>query len=262
MTEHPRASPNGGAALAWTDVGKRYGGAVALEGVTLAVASGALVALVGASGSGKTTLLRTVNRLVVPDEGVVRVDGLDVADRVPAKLRRGVGYVIQTIGLLPHLSVAQNIALVPRLLGWSPVERANRVAELLDLVALPRAYAERRPAELSGGQAQRVGLARALAARPGVLLMDEPFGALDPVTRDELGRATRALHERLGLTTLMVTHDMTEALLLADRVVVLDAGRVIADATPTELIAGHPDPVVSALLAVPRDQARRLAALA
>lgn len=248
-------------AVRFEGVTKRYGATHALDDVTLDCAPGSLTALVGASGSGKTTLLRTVNRLVMPDGGRVLADGRDLGGEPVEAWRRSVGYVIQSTGLLPHLTVAENIGLVPRLLGWSVADRAARVAELLELVALPLSFADRRPDALSGGQAQRVGVARALAARPRLLLMDEPFGALDPVTRDELGRATHALHERLGLTTLMVTHDVTEALLLADRIAVLHDGRLIADATPAELIAGHHDPVVAALLAVPRDQARRLAAL-
>lgn len=254
MTDAPSA-------VAWEGVSRRYGEAVALDGFTLDVPAGTLLALVGASGSGKTTLLRTVNRLVRPDEGRVRVDGRDVGDGPVEALRHDIGYVIQSIGLLPHLTVAENIAIVPRLLGWSAERRRERVAELLDLVSLPFALAGRRPAELSGGQAQRVGVARALAAGPKLMLMDEPFGALDPVTRDELGRATRDLHERLGLTTILVTHDVGEALLLADRIAVLGEGRLLADAAPTELIGGHPDPAVDALFAVPRAQARRLARL-
>ena len=255
------APGTGHQALAFDGVTRRYGRAVALDHVTLSVATGALVALVGASGSGKTTLLKTVNRLVVPDAGTVRIDGRDVADRPAAALRRGIGHVIQTTGLLPHLTVAENIALVPRLLGWSEAERRARVTELLALVSLPPDFAGRRPAQLSGGQAQRVGVARALAARPRLMLMDEPFGALDPVTRDELGRAYRDLHERLDLTTVMVTHDMTEALLIADRIVVLAGGRVVADAAPAELMRDAQEGEVAALLSVPRTQAARLAEL-
>ena len=242
-------------------ISKRYGDTPALDAVSLTVPAGQLVALVGASGSGKTTLLKTINRLVELDAGTVRVAGREAADVPVTDWRRGIGYAIQTVGLMPHLTVAENIALVPRLLGWSALSRAERVTELLDLVALPAAFATRRPSELSGGQAQRVGVARALAARPALMLMDEPFGALDPVTRDELGRTYRALHKRLGLTTIMVTHDVTEALLLADRVVVLAGGRVIADAAPGALLDGHMDERVDALLSVPREQAARLAAL-
>jgi osmoprotectant transport system ATP-binding protein len=170
-------------------IGKSFDGgrAFALRGVGLTVPAGAFVALVGQSGSGKTTTLKTINRLVEPDEGVVRIDG-QPADAEPGpRLRRRIGYVFQGIGLFPHLSVGENIAVGPRLAGWTRERIAARTGELLDLVALPRAFAARRPAELSGGQQQRVGLARALAAEPKIMLMDEPFGALDPVTRLELG---------------------------------------------------------------------------
>ena len=243
-------------------VGKRYGERVVLDRVGLSVARGTLLALVGSSGSGKTSLLKTINRLIVPDEGSIRLGGRDVRAIPATELRRTIGYVFQGIGLFPHMTVAENIAVVPRLTGASPAERAARVAELLTLIALPPEMAARYPRQLSGGQAQRVGVARALAARPALMLMDEPFGALDPVTRDELGRAYRALHDALGLTTLMVTHDMTEALLLADRIVVLADGQVRADGTPAELIRGHPDPIVAELVAVPQRQAARLAELA
>jgi osmoprotectant transport system ATP-binding protein len=241
-------------------ISKRFAGHVALDAVTLAVPAGMFVALVGRSGSGKTTLLKSINRLVEPEEGTIRIDGRD-ARAVPApELRRGIGYAIQGVGLFPHMGVAENIAIVPRLSGASGEEREARVAELLALVDLPGEFAARMPRSLSGGQAQRVGLARALASRPPLMLMDEPFGALDPVTRDELGRAYRALHDKLGLTTIMVTHDMTEALLLADRIVVLAGGRIRADAPPAKLLDDD-DKEVRALVAVPRRQVERLAAL-
>ncbi|HEY1604899.1 MAG TPA: ATP-binding cassette domain-containing protein [Allosphingosinicella sp.] len=242
-------------------VGKRRGGRLVLDGVSLSVPAGAFVALVGPSGSGKTTLLKTINRLVEPDTGTIRLDGKDVRATPAPALRRRIGYAFQGIGLFPHMNVAENIGIVPSLSGAPAAERAARVAELLDLVALGPDFAARAPRTLSGGQAQRVGLARALAARPSLMLMDEPFGALDPLTRDELGRAYRALHDRLGLTTIMVTHDMTEALLLADRIVVLIDGRIRADAAPAALLAGHGDEAVRALVAVPRLQAERIAAL-
>jgi osmoprotectant transport system ATP-binding protein len=236
---------------------KRHGGRAALEGVSLSVAASEFVALVGPSGSGKTTLLKSINRLVEPDEGSIRIDGRGVRDMKLAALRHGIGYVIQSIGLFPHMNVAENIGIVPRLMGQ---RAADRTAALLDLVALPAEMAARYPRELSGGQAQRVGFARALAAGPKLMLMDEPFGALDPVTRDALGQAYRALHDRLGLTTLMVTHDVAEALLLADRIVVLIEGRIRADAAPAALMAAD-DPDVRAMIDVPRRQAARLAAL-
>jgi osmoprotectant transport system ATP-binding protein len=240
---------------------KAHGSRAAVDDISLSIASGTLLALVGPSGSGKTSLLKMINRLIAPDAGSVRIDGVDVRDTQAAELRRRIGYVIQGIGLFPHMTVAENIAIMPRLIGMPIAERVARVAELLTLVALPQDMAARYPRQLSGGQAQRVGVARALAARPSIMLMDEPFGALDPVTRDELGQAYRRLHDDLGLTTIMVTHDMTEALLMADRIVVLHEGRIRADATPAELIAGHPDLIVAELIAIPRRQAERLAAL-
>jgi osmoprotectant transport system ATP-binding protein len=244
-------------------VGKSFDGgrAFALRDVSLSIPAGTFIALVGQSGSGKTTTLKTINRLVEPDRGEVRIAGRAVRDQPGPQLRRGVGYVFQGIGLFPHLTVGENIAAGPRLVGWASDRIAARISELLDLVALPRALAGRRPAELSGGQQQRVGLARALAAGPQIMLMDEPFGALDPVTRLELGDAYRALHARLGLTTVMVTHDVQEAVLLADRMVVMKDGRVLADDAPRALLAGHPDADVAALMATPRVQAERVAAL-
>jgi osmoprotectant transport system ATP-binding protein len=250
------------AAIVLEEVSKTYGGQTVLARTSLTVARGAFVALVGGSGAGKTTLLKLINGLSAPDAGRVLIDGADIAGRSGPELRRGVGYVFQEIGLFPHMTVARNIGITPELLGWPPAEIAARTAELLDLVALPREIAGRAPSELSGGQRQRVGVARALAARPAILLMDEPFGALDPVTRAALADDVRALHARLGLTTVMVTHDVGEALLLADKVVVMAGGRVLAQAAPRALLAGHPDPVVAELIAAPKRQAQRLAELA
>ncbi len=237
---------------------KRYAGHEALARVSLEIPAGQFVALVGASGSGKTTLLKTINRLIVPDAGQVRVAGEDTTGVPAHQLRRRIGYVFQEIGLFPHLSIAENIAITPKLLGWERARMTGRVDELLDLVALPREVASRAPSELSGGQRQRVGVARALAAEPKIMLMDEPFGALDPLTRDALGTDYRALHEKLGLTTVMVTHDMTEAVLLADRIVVLEGGSIVADGRPGELLASTDNPEVRALLEAPRRQAERL----
>jgi osmoprotectant transport system ATP-binding protein len=249
-----------GPAVAFAGVTKAYaGGTIAVDGVSVEIAGGSFVALVGSSGSGKSTLLKMINRLIAPSAGEIRIGGAPVGDEPAYGLRRRIGYVFQNIGLFPHMSVAENIAIGLRLAG----ERTNaeRVAELLDLVELPREFAARRPDALSGGQRQRVGVARALATAPGLLLLDEPFGALDPVTRDQLGTAIRHLHDRLGLTTIMVTHDMAEALILADRVLVMDKGRIVADATPKALLAGEGGPVAAALVAVPREQARKLQAL-
>jgi osmoprotectant transport system ATP-binding protein len=237
----------------------RFGAVTAVGGVSCDIAQGSFVALVGASGSGKSTLLKTVNTLVEPTEGRVLFGGNAVGSLKPAQLRRRVGYVFQGIGLFPHFSVAENIAIGPRLAGEKLA--AGRIAELLELVELDSAFATRMPDELSGGQRQRVGVARALAGEPELLIMDEPFGALDPITRDALGRKVRELHDSLGLTTVMVTHDMAEALLLADRVLVMDRGALVADATPRALLAGAGGPEAQALVAVPREQAERLAAM-
>lgn len=237
---------------------KRYGETLAVDGISIDIARGCFVALVGASGSGKSTLLKTINRLIELDAGRIALDGVSVQSDLPL-LRRHFGYVFQHIGLFPHLTVAENIAIGLRIAG-RPVG-AERVAELLALVDLPPDIAKRMPDALSGGQRQRVGVARALAPEPHMLLMDEPFGALDPVTRDALGRRVRALHDRLGLTTIMVTHDMAEALILADRVLVMDAGRIVADASPSALMTGDHGAIVEDLLAVPREQARALAAI-
>jgi len=245
-------------AIQLSGVSQRYGVQTALDAVDLAVTEGEFVALVGGSGSGKTTLLKTINGLNPPDAGQVTVGGEDVAAVPPHLLRRRIGYVFQEVGLFPHLSVAENIGVTPRLLGWDKARIAKRVADLLDLVALPQEVAARPPAALSGGQRQRVGVARALAAEPKLMLMDEPFGALDPLTRDALGADYRALHERLSLTTVMVTHDMAEAVLLADRVVVLDRGRILADGAPADLLANAADPAVRTLLEAPKRQAERL----
>ncbi len=244
--------------IALTGVSKRYGAHAALQAVDLHVPAGQFVALVGGSGSGKTTLLKTINGLIMPDEGQVMVDGEAVGAVPPHLLRRRIGYVFQEVGLFPHLSVAENIGVTPRLLGWARTRIDGRVAELLSLVDLPGEVAGRSPAALSGGQRQRVGVARALAAEPRLMLMDEPFGALDPLTRDALGGDYRALHERLGLTTIMVTHDMAEAVLLADRIVVLKSGRILADGAPAALLAQATDPDVRALLEAPKRQAERL----
>ncbi|TXC71844.1 ATP-binding cassette domain-containing protein [Sphingomonas ginsenosidivorax] len=250
----PALSP----ALAFDGVTRRYDNTIAVDDVSVAIAGGSFVALVGTSGSGKSTLLKTLNRLVEPSAGRVTIDGIDVADGPAPAVRRRIGYVFQTIGLFPHMTVAENIAIALRIAGR---DEPDRVGELLDLVDLPRAVATRMPDALSGGQRQRVAIARALAPGAKILLLDEAFGALDPVTRDALGTAIRSLHERLGLTTILVTHDMAEALLLADRVLVMKAGRIVADATPGALLAGQGGAEAQALVQVPRDQAERLAAL-
>ena len=245
------------------NVSKSFDGGLtfAVRNATIALAAGTFLAVVGASGSGKTTTLKCINRLVEPDSGEVRIEGVRVASVDAPQLRRSIGYVFQGIGLFPHMKVGENIGITPQLLGWAPPEIAARTGELLELVGLPQSYASRFPDALSGGEAQRVSVARAIAARPRIVLMDEPFGALDPVTRDAIGQAYRALHERLGLTTLMVTHDVQEAVLLADRIVVMSGGRVLAQGTPRELMSNSVDPAVAALMAMPKRQAERIAAI-
>jgi osmoprotectant transport system ATP-binding protein len=242
------------------NVSKTYlPGAPVLDEFSLNVDEGCFCVLLGRSGAGKTTALRLVNRLIEPSSGRVLVAGNDVREQDPHVLRRSVGYVLQRVGLLPHLSVAQNVKLVPSLLGWPEARSAERSAELLNLVGLPPAeFSERMPAELSGGQQQRVGLARALAAGPRVLLMDEPFGALDQVTRAGLRREVAKIQRRLGLTTMMVTHDVIEALLLADQVVVMDHGRIVQRGTPGELWRKPESDFVERLFATSRDDFREL----
>ena len=235
------------------DVAKTYGdGTAALAGVTLAVQSGETVALVGESGSGKTTLLRTFNRMIEPSAGTVRVEGKPVADLDPIALRRRTGYVPQDGGLIPHWRVERNVELVPRLLGWDRDRRKERTREMLELVGLSAAQAGRYPAELSGGQRQRVAFARALAADPPLILLDEPFGALDALTRLELHRQFLELKSHLGKTAVLVTHDLGEAFRLADRIGVMRAGRLLQLGPPAELADRPADPYVSALLELRR----------
>jgi osmoprotectant transport system ATP-binding protein len=224
------------------------GGRALLAGLSLAVPEGETLALIGRSGSGKTTALKLVNALLMPTAGEVRVAGQPTAEWDPIRLRRRTGYVIQDVGLFPHLPIGRNVGLVPELEGW-PAERIRaRVDQLLELVGLPAAeYAGRYPHQLSGGQRQRVGVARALAADPPLLLLDEPFGALDPITRAELQREFRALQSRLRKTAVFVTHDMREAALVGDRIALLAAGRLVAAGTPAALRASG-DPEVRAFL--------------
>lgn len=252
------------AAISFDLVSKSYGNTShkILDGVSLTVAEREFLAVVGPSGSGKTTLLRLVNRLTDPTEGTVRVAGEDVRAVDPIRLRRRIGYVFQGVGLFPHMTVAENIGITPRLLGQAAADIARRVDELIGLVRLdPTTHGSRLPHELSGGERQRVGVARALAAHPHIVLMDEPFGALDPLTRDALSQDYRALHDSLGLTTVMITHDMMEALLLADRIAVLCEGRLVAEGTPDAMMAHTGDDFVSELMQTPRRQADRLNAL-
>lgn len=248
-------------AISYQRITKSFGPLRAVDDVSLGVAAGEFLAIVGGSGSGKTTLLRLANRLIEADGGTITIEGENVRNVDPVALRRRIGYVFQSGGLFPHLSVADNIGITPKLLGEPTAAIATRVDELLDLVQLDRAaHRDRLPEALSGGQQQRVGVARALAARPRIVLMDEPFGALDPLTRDALGDDYRALHRKLGLTTVMITHDMTEAILLADRIAVMRGGKLLAQGTPAEL-SNSSDAYVLELLRTPRRQVERLNAL-
>ncbi len=234
---------------------------LAVDDVSLRVEAREFLAIVGSSGSGKTTLLRLANRLIEADRGRITIEGEDIRKADPVSLRRRIGYVFQSGGLFPHMSIAANIGITPRLKGEREADIAAGVGELLDLVRLDRGeFRDRFPHELSGGQRQRVGVARALAARPKIVLMDEPFGALDPLTRDALGDDYRTLHDKLGLTTVMITHDMTEAILLADRIAVMRGGKLLAQGSPSEL-AQSADTYVVELLRTPRRQAERLHAL-
>ena len=242
---------------------KVYGESAAVSNLSMEIADGEIVMLVGPSGCGKTTTLKMINRLVEPTSGIIRIDGRETRTMEPTALRRTIGYVIQQVGLFPHLTVAENIAVVPRLLHWPAARIDQRVEALLSLIHLPPdEYRGRMPSQLSGGQQQRVGFARALAAGPKVMLLDEPFGALDPVTRDELREEFLQIRRRLGLTAVMVTHDMTEALLSADLLAVMNAGRLLRLGTPHELLTNPGDEFVAALMSSPKRQADQLEALA
>ncbi len=221
-------------------VSKRFGNTVAADALSLQIERGECVVLLGPSGSGKSTALKLINRLVEQDAGEIHFEGRDIRSYAPEALRRQMGYVIQSIGLFPHWTVARNIATVPALLGWSRARTEARVDELLELVGLPPGpMRQRYPHQLSGGQQQRVGVARALAAQPQVLLMDEPVGALDPLTRQDLQRELARIQRSQGQTIVLVTHDVDEALRLATRIVLLDHGRIVQQATPLELLR-HP----------------------
>jgi len=236
---------------------------MAVDDVSFTAASGELVVLVGESGCGKTTTLKTINRLIEATGGQILVDGKDIASTDSVELRRSIGYVFQGIGLFPHMSIARNVGIIPRLLGWDEDRISGRVSELLELVRLdPEEYESRMPVELSGGQRQRVGFVRALAAGQSLMLLDEPFGALDPITREELRTEFGQLQRQLGLTAVLVTHDMTEALLMGDRIIVMRNGRIVRQGSPGDMMRDPGDPYVARLIASPRHQASRLAAIA
>jgi osmoprotectant transport system ATP-binding protein len=249
------------AEIVFDHVTKRYAGrdAAAVDDLSLEIPAGTFCVLVGPSGGGKTTALKMVNRLIPFDSGEIRIDGRNIEELPLTELRRGIGYVIQQIGLFPHMTVGENIATVPRLLGWTKQRMRDRTTELLELVGLEAADASRYPAQLSGGQRQRVGLARALAADPPVLLMDEPFGALDPITRHRLQTELRRLHREVGKTVIFVTHDVDEAIQMGDRIAILREGGVLAQyATPDALLAHPADEFVAKFIGEDR-ALRRLA---
>jgi osmoprotectant transport system ATP-binding protein len=251
------------ASLEFRNVSKRYPGAddFAIRNLSLEVRAGEICVLVGPSGCGKTTAMRMVNRMVEMTDGDILLDGRSVKERAPARLRREIGYAIQSVGLFPHQTVAENIATVPRLLGWSSERTAARVDELLRLIGLGREMASRYPAQLSGGQRQRVGVARALAADPLLMLMDEPFGAIDPITRGRLQTEFLRLQRELRKTVLFVTHDIDEAIKMGDRIAVLKAGGVLAQyAPPAELLMAPANAFVEGFVGADR-ALKRLALL-
>ena len=249
------------AEIVFDRVTKRYAGreTAALQELTLEIPAGTFCVLVGPSGGGKTTALKLVNRLIPFDEGHIRIDGRSITELPAVELRRGIGYVIQQAGLFPHMTVGENIETVPRLLGWERERRRARTGELLALVGLEATDAKRYPAQLSGGQRQRVGLARALAADPPLLLMDEPFGALDPITRHRLQLEVRRLHREVTKTVIFVTHDVDEAILMGDRIAILREGGVLAQYdTPDAVLARPADDFVARFIGEDR-ALRRLA---
>ncbi len=235
-----------------SDYARAAKGPGAVDGLSFSVGAGEVCVLVGPSGCGKTTSLKMTNRLIEPTSGEILIDGKNVMTEEPVALRRRIGYVIQQVGLFPHQTIAENVATVPRLLGWSSTRVRERVQELIALVGLDARYAERYPSQLSGGERQRVGVARALAAEPPLMLMDEPFGAVDPIVRERLQDEFLRLHEQLGMTVLFVTHDIDEAIKMGDRVAVMRAGSLVQYAPPSELLAHPADEFVARFVGADR----------
>lgn len=235
--------------IQFRNVSKRYGKKIILDNLTLDIKAGEFVILIGPSGCGKTTTLKTINRLIEPDSGEILIDGKDITKVDPVQLRRTIGYVIQQIGLFPNMTVEQNIAVVPKLLNYKKEEIDEIVHRLLDLVNMPyEENSKKYPSELSGGQQQRIGVLRALAASPPIVLMDEPFGALDPVTRDSLQEEVKKIQKKLGKTIVFVTHDMDEAIRLADTIVFMNEGKVLQVASPEEMLQNPADPIIKSFL--------------
>jgi len=223
--------------IAFRDVSKTFNGTEAVRGVSFEIMEGETLVLIGTSGCGKTTTMKMINRLVEPSEGEIEIDGRNIYDYDLIELRRNIGYVIQSIGLFPHLSIGRNVGIIPELMNWQKDKVRSRVDELMSMVGLdPDMYRDRFPAELSGGQQQRIGVARALAADPPVILMDEPFGALDPITREQLQNEFLALVDRISKTILFVTHDIFEAARIADRIAIMDKGRIVQLGSPKEIV--------------------------
>lgn len=224
------------------------GGKVAVDNVNISFNKGEFVCFIGTSGSGKTTTMRMLNRMIEPTSGQILIDGEDIQKKDPVELRRGIGYVIQNIGLMPHMTIRENIVMVPKLLKW-PEEERNRIADkLIDLVELPREMLDRYPSQLSGGQQQRIGVVRALAADQDLILMDEPFGALDPITRESLQDLVKELQEKMGKTIVFVTHDMDEAIKLANRILIMDDGKAIQFDTPSNILKAPANEFVENLI--------------
>ncbi|MCB7161630.1 choline ABC transporter ATP-binding protein OpuBA [Bacillus subtilis] len=231
--------------LTLENVSKTYkGGKKAVNNVNLKIAKGEFICFIGPSGCGKTTTMKMINRLIEPSAGKIFIDGENIMDQDPVELRRKIGFVIQQIGLFPHMTIQQNISLVPKLLKWPEQQRKERARELLKLVDMEPEYLDRYPHELSGGQQQRIGVLRALAAEPPLILMDEPFGALDPITRDSLQEEFKKLQKTLHKTIVFVTHDMDEAIKLADRIVILKAGEIVQVGTPDDILRNPADEFV------------------